>query len=197
MSFGIHVTTLAGRTIVVEVDAVKAIRDVKKKIQEVLDIPWFEQKLLYGTQQLDDNDKTLYDYNVYNHTPLCVWFTLIHMDYSERFDVQVTVYKWPGLQGVSWQGAGTGTITWNDNLEFRESLGRHMPAAVFLEVLRQHAPWATFVHIWFTADLSLDGFTCLDDFIRAHETVFWQEFRGCGNRVDIGIQPDPASEDEP
>ena len=173
MSFKISVTTLSGRTIVVEVDVGTIIRNVKKAIQEALAIPWFEQKLLNGTQQLDNNDKTLYAYNVY----LDGVFSVIHMDFGERLDVVFTVFWWPHQ---------------NDNKEFMESLGRYMPAAVIVEVLQQHAPWALAAQIIYTMDVTLEGYTCLDDFIRDNETEFLLEFEAAGNKLMFSIEPDPA-----
>ena len=63
---GMHVfiKSLTGRTITIEVDPNDTIEALKSKIDDKLNIPVDNQRLIYGTLQLEDNRKTIEDYGI-------------------------------------------------------------------------------------------------------------------------------------
>jgi hypothetical protein len=77
MSFEIHVTTLAGETITVNVEPSNTIDNVKDQIEALMKIPFYEQKLVIDTLVLED-DKTLIDYNIQKDNLV----TLVRMNYG-------------------------------------------------------------------------------------------------------------------
>lgn len=84
-SFEIHMTTLASETITVNVEASDPIDNVKDKIQGIIDIPFYEQKLLLETQPLED-DKTLADYNILKVSLL----TVIRQNFGVRIKLAIS-----------------------------------------------------------------------------------------------------------
>ena len=63
---GMHVfiKSLTGRTITIEVDPKDTIEALKSKIDDKLTIPVDNQRLIYGTLQLEDNRQTIEDYGI-------------------------------------------------------------------------------------------------------------------------------------
>ena len=63
---GMHIflKSLTGRLITVEVDANDTIEIVKSKIDDKLNIPIDNQRLIYGTIQLEDSKRTVDDYGI-------------------------------------------------------------------------------------------------------------------------------------
>ena len=63
---GMHVfiKSLTGRTITVEVSGTDTIKNLKMKINDKLNIPPDNQRLIYGTTQLEDDKMTIDDYDI-------------------------------------------------------------------------------------------------------------------------------------
>ena len=60
----IFLKSLTGRIITLEIDPDDTIEIVKSKIDDKLSIPIDNQRLIYGTLQLEDNKKTVDDYGI-------------------------------------------------------------------------------------------------------------------------------------
>jgi ubiquitin len=59
----VHVKTLQGNTITIDVSKEDTIASLKDKIQEKQGIPSDQQRLIFNGKQLED-DKTMNDYNI-------------------------------------------------------------------------------------------------------------------------------------
>eukprot|EP01117_Protostelium_nocturnum_P016647 TRINITY_DN6642_c0_g1_i3.p1 TRINITY_DN6642_c0_g1~~TRINITY_DN6642_c0_g1_i3.p1 ORF type:complete len:168 (+),score=38.89 TRINITY_DN6642_c0_g1_i3:443-946(+) len=74
----IFVRTLTNTCAEIEVDFRETILELKKKIEERLNIPAARQKLIFAGKLLQDNEKTLVDYNAHE----C--YTSCHLGFTKR-----------------------------------------------------------------------------------------------------------------
>ena len=66
----IFVKTLSGKTITIEVVENDTIENIKKKVEDKEGIPPDEQRLIYMGKQLQDDNKTLRDYDIHGEATL-------------------------------------------------------------------------------------------------------------------------------
>eukprot|EP01101_Sappina_pedata_P009034 TRINITY_DN513_c0_g2_i1.p1 TRINITY_DN513_c0_g2~~TRINITY_DN513_c0_g2_i1.p1 ORF type:complete len:173 (+),score=38.02 TRINITY_DN513_c0_g2_i1:30-521(+) len=60
----VHITTMIGKTITVEVERTDSVLDLKNKIQETEGIPSNLQRLIFDGKELNDDGLTLSDYDL-------------------------------------------------------------------------------------------------------------------------------------
>ena len=64
-----YVATLTGLTITIELNKSDTIKILKEKIQDQIEVPPDEQRIIFQGKQLED-DKTIEDYNIWNESTL-------------------------------------------------------------------------------------------------------------------------------
>ncbi|KAI3437349.1 Cysteine-rich PDZ-binding protein (Cysteine-rich interactor of PDZ three) [Psidium guajava] len=70
MQIQIHVKSLTGKTVVIEVESSATAHDVKVKIQDLEGIPMDQQKLIFAGKELKNGVRTLAEYDVDNESVL-------------------------------------------------------------------------------------------------------------------------------
>ena len=85
--FDIAVTILSGKTITMEVEAEDTINMLKRKIQDQEGIAWWQQRLIFGIQELKEG--TLSDYNIQDESCL----SLCIMTYGTEVTVAIQNYS--------------------------------------------------------------------------------------------------------
>eukprot|EP01084_Bolivina_argentea_P152232 265592_1 len=113
----IFVKTLADKYITFNCKSSITIKNIKTQIEEKENIPCVQQKLIYGSIQLIDDDKTLYDYNIRKQSilnlvvcgssPLIFIKALAGQTFTLDFDGNYTIKnikeKIEEKEGISWE----------------------------------------------------------------------------------------------
>ena len=66
-NLNLFIKTLSGKTVSMEISVSYTVAMLKKMIEEKIDVPFKEQRLVYGTKQLDD-DHFIYEYGIQNYS---------------------------------------------------------------------------------------------------------------------------------
>ncbi|KAL3742122.1 hypothetical protein ACJRO7_017583 [Eucalyptus globulus] len=66
----IHVKTLTGKTVIIEVESSETVHNVKVRIQDQEGIPMDQQKLIFAGKELKNDVWTLAEYDVHSESVL-------------------------------------------------------------------------------------------------------------------------------
>ncbi|KAK9830659.1 hypothetical protein WJX74_001036 [Apatococcus lobatus] len=100
----IIVKGLTGQTTAVEVDSSDLVQDVKARLQQQAGCPPEQQRLMFGSKQLEDN-KTLLDYNIQRESTIHV----LHQVRGGGNKIFITLR--PRLQKDKW------SLYWKESME--------------------------------------------------------------------------------
>ncbi|KAI6704008.1 hypothetical protein NL676_013144 [Syzygium grande] len=73
----IHVKTLKGKTVIIEVESSETVHNVKVQIQDREGIPMDQQKLIFGGKELKNGVQTLAEYHIHNES-------VLHLDLRQK-----------------------------------------------------------------------------------------------------------------
>ncbi len=149
----IFVYPMTGEGITLDVQACDTIRNVKAVIQDILNIPWYEQALLYGAvQPLQlDNALMLADYGILPHTPFMVNLNVIRVNSGPSVAIEFIV--------ILDEQAETHIIK-------NVNMGLNLPANLFMEVVCEDVcSWTNFANMFILHE-SMIGFTTLGALIK-------------------------------
>lgn len=77
MQTQIHVKTLKGKTVIIEVESSETVHNVKVQIQDREGIPMDQQKLIFGGKELKNGVQTLAEYHIHNES-------VLHLDLRQK-----------------------------------------------------------------------------------------------------------------